>query len=491
MTKKDDMSSSFFCFFIKSAYYLQNDITIKKYMKKIIFFLLFTCGFFIIGNLNAYFNMTVSPIKYEIEAEQWDIVVKSATLYNYSNQTLHITTSTAEFTSDGSSGQPRIVNAQGENSISHWITLHTQDFDIQPNSQKTINFDIFIPDDATPGWHYGAVFFENQSTLDNQSSGVWVNVDYWVLLLVNVDGEIVKKANVDGVSVSGWASYTTQDIQQKPQKDICPLWDFSRTNFDGLCIDKITKKDSNDEEVDLSDLWDLLPKDQNDLNVKFEIPFENQWNTHIKPNGKIILKDENGNQIKWVWKEIILNENGAIIWEKIVDYLPINDIGGNVLPQTTRVFEWEWKWFPYKSYDLEWNQIIEYANPSEYYSQKNLEQNRILNFWERVLQRKNQKVVTAQIEVSYDDINGEEIEFNSAEDFTIEYVDTYIGVNKYIFSVWGVIVFIGSILYILAYFRKKKCKKCGKRIKRYLKACPYCGKKQKDKDWKKKKNKEA
>jgi hypothetical protein len=47
--------------------------------------------------------MTVSPIKYEIEVDPGDIITKTATLFNYSNDTLYITTSTAEFVSDGRS----------------------------------------------------------------------------------------------------------------------------------------------------------------------------------------------------------------------------------------------------------------------------------------------------------------------------------------------------------------------------------------------------
>jgi hypothetical protein len=47
--------------------------------------------------------MTVSPIKYEIEVDPGDIITQTATLFNYSSDTLTITTSTAEFTSDGQS----------------------------------------------------------------------------------------------------------------------------------------------------------------------------------------------------------------------------------------------------------------------------------------------------------------------------------------------------------------------------------------------------
>jgi hypothetical protein len=96
--------------------------------------------------------MTVSPIKYEIEVDPGDIITRTATLFNYSETTLDITTSQGEFIADGTSGQPKLMpyNLTG-NTVSSWITLHTEDFTLAPNVQKTISFDVLIPDDARPG----------------------------------------------------------------------------------------------------------------------------------------------------------------------------------------------------------------------------------------------------------------------------------------------------------------------------------------------------
>lgn len=55
--------------------------------------------------------------------------------------------------------------------------------------------------------------------------------------------------------------------------------------------------------------------------------------------------------IQAIGKESILNEYGATIGEKIVDYIPFNDEGGNVLPSSSRLFQSSWKGFPYQSYD--------------------------------------------------------------------------------------------------------------------------------------------
>ena len=53
-------------------------------------------------------------------------------------------------------------------------------------------------------------------------------------------------------------------------------------------------------------------------------------------------------------------------------------------------------------------------------------------FWERVCEAKRHEKVTAFINMSYTDENGEEVEFSSARDFYIEYTEEYIGINPYV-----------------------------------------------------------
>jgi len=465
----------------------------NRFLKIISLFFIFIFIFW--NKADASINMTVSPIKYEIEVDPGNIITRTATLYNYSSGALDITTSTWEFKAEGQTWQPKILpynpNSTG---ISSWVTLHTENFELAPNEKKTISFDIYIPDNATPGWHYWAVFFKYDSTSSQWATKIWVNVDYWVLLLVNVSWEIIKEWEVTDVIVKnnwGWGWY-------RNKKDNCPLWDFTKSNFDNKCIDEISWWDDIDWgnwTIDLTDiLWDDFDSNKEDqLDIQFEIPFENKWNTHIKPTGKITLIDEDGKQIPNVWKTIILNDNWAMIWEKIVDYIPINDVGGNVLPQTKRVFEWEWVWFPYKDWEIDkdWEQIIKYWSPDEYYTKQNTPDNYVLNFWERVLERTNTKVVTAEIQVAYTDVNGEEVEFNSAKDFNIEYVDTYIWVNKYILSLlWFGGLFIFFFI-ITKRKKKKKCIVCEKVIEKDIFICPYCGKKQKEKKIDKKSDKKV
>ncbi len=66
-----------------------------------------------------------------------------------------------------------------------------------------------------------------------------------------------------------------------------------------------------------------------DPNQKFEtsigLPVKNKGTIHIVPEGKITLHEADGTQLKNIGKEFILNPNGVIIGEKIVDHLTINE----------------------------------------------------------------------------------------------------------------------------------------------------------------------
>ncbi|MDD3793869.1 MAG: hypothetical protein PHI37_03595 [Candidatus Gracilibacteria bacterium] len=469
-----------------------------KYIKLFLIFIIFT-SVNTIKTLAADVDLIVSPIKYEIELNPGGSITKTAKLINKSNNPMIIYTGVSDFMSNDTSGNPvfvrksELVNPNQE--LASWITINTNTINLNALEEKDVEFTINVPLDATPGGHYGAVFFKNYGENSINSGGqVKINVDYGVLLLINVDGEIIDNGkpgepNINPGTSSGGGNigYTLGGLKI----DDCTLGDLTKSNIDGKCIDDfglgniiddIIGSGSTDNNDNLKGNNDGNGIIDLDFNIGFEIPFSNEGNTHIKPTGKITLVDENGNNIKGVGKEIIKNDMGTIMGEKIVDYIPVNDNGGNVLPETTRIFKSEWRGFPYEDYDENGKKIIKYWTPSEYYTNKNIESKTFLFPWERINEKLENKKVTAIIELAYKNHEGENIEFNSAKDFYVDYKTEYIGYNPYFFI--GLILTLGIlwfILFILKRKRKKKCENCGKYIKKDMKICPYCGEKQKKK----------
>lgn len=482
----------------------------KKYFSFIIllFFVLVTFS----KNVNADIDLIVSPIRYELDVNPWESLTKTAKLINKTWNEMNIYTWVSDFQANDNYWNPTFVRkselVNPDQEMASWIDLEVESFFIWAFEEREISFTVNVPNDATPWWHYWAVFFK--TLWEENASWSWqlkINVDYWVLLLIRVDWEIIDNTTPWTPTINTWWGWTNNTITI----DHCPFWDFTSSNFDWKCFDtfwfenaiqKILKKDNKSPDViSINPTWnnantwefiDLSSAQENieDFVVEFNIPMINEWNTHVKPEWKITLTDENWNVIRWIWKESIVNENWMIIWEKIVDYLPINDWGWNILPNTQRIFSTEWKWFPYETFDESWKRIIEYWTPWEYYSRLNLADRTYLYPWERINKRLEQKKISALIELSYINYDWEKIKFNSAEEFYVDYTTEYIWLNPYFILISVVSLWIlWFIFFIWRRKTRKKCCNCKKVLKKDMKICPYCGTNQEEKCELKEKNK--
>jgi len=473
-----------------------------KFQKILIGFIFFILSFFIINTSFWAINMTISPIKYELTAATWSTITKEAKLTNNTDTTISIITWKSDFVANWEDWTPRFIRKSEvvyEQELSDWITIDTPSFDIAPGETKIINFTIDIPENATPGWHYWAVFFKNNNSEQSNWISVWINVDYWVLILLNVEWEINTQIDIwEPIVSSNWWGTQKKDIcnedwgdkswnyydwqcNDTSSKDICII-DLTNSKYDWTCINNfdqiITELTWDIQNTDLN--TDIQKDDNGDFQIKIVVPIENKWNTHVKPKWEITLIDENWNQIKKVWKKIITNDKWAIIWEKVVDYIPFNDVWGNILPWTKRQYDWSWKWFPHQEINEDWEKVMEYWNPSEYYTRENFKKHKFIYPWQRILYRDQDKNITAKFNINYFDENWEEIEYNSAKDFKIKYTEKYIWLNPYFFIILFWILLWFWILWLIFRKKKKICinKECRRKIDKDAKICPYCETKQ-------------
>lgn len=479
----------------------------------------------------AAINMTVSPIKYELEAAPWESITQTATIYNYDPEDVTIITWKSDFTSNWTTGSPSFVRyselVHDDQELSSWMTLSSSWFILPANGKKVIEFTIDVPASATPGGHYAAVLFKNQNSETSSSWGgtkLWINVDYAVIILLTVGWDVVTEIEIiEPIVSNGWWWYSQASQNNHNLSwwkliwywgiDDC-LWDFTNSNFDWICYDNpvnlITQlqtdkeDDKDDTNIALDVKTDLdnatIDGTNNDWNVgednniantndekednfevSFTFPIKNTGNTHVKPEWSIKLIDENGDQIKGVWKKNKYNDLWAVIGVDVVDYLPINDNGGNVLPKSQRNFWEKWEWFPYQTLDDEGKIVMKNMSPDEYYTKQNIWSDRVLMPWERVSYRKNNKTIKALIDLSYKDDNWEDIEFSSAKEIPVTYTEKYIGINPYIVCPFFLFIGLLLLLWLIALWKRTRCinKDCKKRIKRKLVRCPYCDTKQK------------
>lgn len=447
-------------------------------------------------------NFTVTPIRYELELNPGESITLPASIRNNGTGTITLPTATSDFTTNGTSGTPTFVRkselVHPDQQLSTWISIADSEVTVNAWKEVSTNFTIDVPETATPGGHYGAVFFKNPGS-ESTTGNIWINVDYGILVLVKVSGEIdveveIGEPEITNNGSSGGSYYKGSKFTTVPWNnpwyvgknkdgdtvyqniDECPLWDFTISKYDGLCFDNPI---TDNEPLLFSEDSDEPLLFEKDFEVIFKFPIKNTWNTHIKPDGKIVLKDENWNVIKAIGKKTIANERGAVIGEEIVDYIPINDQGWNILPLSQRDFDASWKGFPYKTYDDQWNQIVNYWSPSEYYTEKNKNEAGFLMFWERVSESRQHKTITADIEIIYLDENGEEVEFTVAKEFPVQYIEQKVTINPYIIlfmllSATIIIMTWIALRWWILVAKEKKCWKCKEKIKSHWKTCPYC-----------------
>lgn len=272
-------------------------------MKRLILFIV--CLLVILGG--SIFNacrleaITISPPVLEIEAERGEVIAEKVKLYNDTDKTKLYYLSKLNFRARGEDGQPEFdeevqftkLNQHKELNqyLSNWIDLpKSEQIILKPGQFAEIDFTILVPDKAEPGGHYGAIAFSDipPELGTEDKSTISVAGKLAVLILLRVDGEINEKGEV---------------------------------------VQFITKNNKK--------IWSYLP-------IDFIVKFRNIGNVHLKPKGKIILKDIFGKQIKSLTQVENYDENNEIIDTEFLDFLPVNFNRGNVLPASTRKFETVW-----------------------------------------------------------------------------------------------------------------------------------------------------
>lgn len=352
-------------------------------MKKLFLFVLISIVFWFSW---VHANFTLSPLKFEYDLQNFNPVQDTIKVTNSWDTPITLYSSKEDFVAGDDSGAPKFVPPEDQLdtqlSLSNWITVEDQNITLAPKETREINFTIQIPSNAEPGWHYAAIFFS-----PGVPGGAQVAVvqRLWVLLLVNVPGEVKIDGNVKNFEI----------------------WKTSGNNF--------VK----------SDRFESLP-------IIFQTVFQNSWNVHLKPTWKITLIDENGNTLKNIWKQPLLSPAGTFLWETLVDYIPVNDSLWNVLPQSERKFQHIWEGFGYTVLNDDGSKSVKFKDLTTYYADNAAQQAQFLMFWESIKTRTVEKKITAQFELSYTGKDKEAKEFLDKKEFFVTYEEKYIGINMLI-----------------------------------------------------------
>ncbi len=429
-----------------------------------VFFALFVSFFTLYIDYSfAELDITVSPVRYDIILERWNTTTKTIKVFNNTNasQEIFVTIKNAVWMDD--SWQPKFVE-EISNPYYHlaaWIFPGKNSFIIWPKSSIDVPFSIIVPTKATPGWHYWAIFFNVK-----EGAGWQINIQkrIWVLILLKVPWSVNAEWEITDISIKVRTGWWWWIWYRNKKSDI--VWGlFRKYVLWEKDIDLSSAPEKNNKK---NNQWDT------DFNVDLTVDFSNKWNTHLKPKWKIEIVDEDWKTLKKIWKETIKNDAGAIVWEKVVDYIPINDEDWNVLPNENRKFKQSWQWFAYETLDENWKKIIKYFDPSEYYSTKNKAEKWYMMPREKEYTKITKKKLTAKINIDYTDPNWKEVDFNSAREFEVSYLEDYVWLNRLVVFPWILIIILIFIFFIISIRKKRKCPKCKKIVKKDMHICPYC-----------------
>ncbi len=352
-------------------------------------------------------NMTVSPIRDEFTAPNGTTVNRQVTFYNNADvpYTVYITTEDCEPWTNYWTPICHPASWTGSNLLnsSTWITTDEPwMFTVWANSNRVINYRVTVPTDAPPWGHYGAIFFNNPD-MAVSGNAVRMNRRIGMLYLMTVPWQIVVETNFWDILVDagpgGWSSSIGPDslmtLFSAPQE-------FIDKSIKWLMMIFTDPEETEKLLAEINPIWTnpTLTTDEEFL-VTLRIPIDNAGNTHITPTGKIYLYDGD-TQLNRIGRQSIVDDNWVYLWEKIVDFLPVNDEWGNVLPRTDRTFNIDWAWFATDDIDpTTGKRIIRFESPASYYSRTAWTNSQILMPWEKFAKRTMNKSLRASVEITY------------------------------------------------------------------------------------------
>lgn len=346
-------------------------------------------------------GISISPLKFELNvspASETSSVVK---VTNDTGKAVTLYTTREDFVAGDDSGTPTFVKPQNQGSdvfsLANWITIEDKNLTLAQGETREVKFSVKVPANAEPGGHYGAIFFAPAA----DKGQVAVIQRLGALILVEVPGEAKVSSNLEKfeVGTSSGSKFVTED-------------EFS-----------------------------TFP-------IAFSTRMKNDGNVHVKPVGKIELVDESGEVLKNVGKEALVSPQGAFIGEKLVDYVPVNDGLGNVLPNSERRFESLWEGFGYSVVGEDGLKTVKFKTLSEYYADKAAEKQRYLKFYQSVHTRTVSRKITANLSLSYEGKDKVKKDFTDSKTLTVTYDEQYVGVDYLV--VLLVLAFLSSLGYYFA-----------------------------------------
>ena len=150
-------------------------------------------------------GLEISPPLIELSADPGDRIVAEVSVRNITDIDVIASGDVRDFLARGETGEPRILLDMDEESpfpLAEYVES-VPDLTIEPTEQKTAEVVINVPEDASPGGHFGVIRFSGQpADPSGDGSAVALSASIGTLVLLNVSGDVEEEMVVEEMFVS-------------------------------------------------------------------------------------------------------------------------------------------------------------------------------------------------------------------------------------------------------------------------------------------------
>jgi len=140
------------------------------------------------------FALTISPPFYEIGAVQGQVLKTGLKVFNETDKAGTFYFDTQNFVAKGEEGEPYFISEEIKEDLASWIETPNS-IHLEPGELKQVEFTIRVPENASPGGHYAAIFLSTSpSAIEGGTVGVAARIG--TLVLLKIGGEVVEEGKL-------------------------------------------------------------------------------------------------------------------------------------------------------------------------------------------------------------------------------------------------------------------------------------------------------
>lgn len=147
--------------------------------------------------------VSLTPLTRELTADADQTISGTLTIQNLGSASQSLTPIARDFVADPDvDGAPRFIDAASlpaGQALSQWVTFGTDTLSVPANGTVSFDYTIHVPNDATPGGHFGAIFASSQSSSPITGSGASVSGSVGSLVLITVNGPVTVSGESRGL----------------------------------------------------------------------------------------------------------------------------------------------------------------------------------------------------------------------------------------------------------------------------------------------------